>query len=44
MTITQQREHHSLIVRQEGFEAFMIKIKNKYINTIAMKKAIQKVN
>jgi hypothetical protein len=43
MSITEQRNHVSLLVRQEGFEAFMKKIKNKFVNSSAMKHAIQRV-
>jgi hypothetical protein len=43
MSITEQRTHVSLLVRQEGFEAWMKKIKNRYVNSYAMKHAIKMV-
>lgn len=43
MSIEEQRKSHSLIVRQEGFEEWMNKIKNKFVCSYAMKDAIQRV-
>jgi hypothetical protein len=43
MSIKEQRQHISILVRQEGFEAWMKKIKNKYVCSYAMKNAIQRV-
>jgi hypothetical protein len=43
MSITEQRNHVSLLVRQEGFEDWMDKIKNKFRFSYAMKEGIRKV-
>lgn len=43
MLIQEQRNHISIIVRQEGFEAWMAKIKNMFRFSYAMKDAIQRV-
>lgn len=43
MTIQEKRQHVSILVRMEGFEDFMKKIKNKYIHSHAMKEAILRV-
>jgi len=43
MSITEQKQHVSILVRQEGFEAWMKKIKNKHVYSYAMKDAIQRV-
>lgn len=43
MLISEQRKHISILVRQEGFEAWMKKIKNKFVHSYAMKDATQRV-
>lgn len=43
MSIKEQRSHISLLVRQEGFEEWMKKIKNRYANSYAMNHAIRRV-
>jgi len=43
MLIVEQRKHISILVRQEGFEEWMKKIKNKFIHSHAMKEAIKRV-
>lgn len=43
MSIAEKRNHISLIVRQEGFEDFMIKVRNKYIHSASMKQALNRI-
>jgi len=43
MLVSEKRKHISILVRQEGFEDWMKKIKNKYVYSYAMKAAIQNV-
>lgn len=43
MLIPEQRTHVSLLVRQEGFQAWMNKIKNKFRFGQSMKDAINLV-
>lgn len=43
MLISEQRTHESLLVRQDGFEAWMKKIKNRFRYNYAMKEAIKRV-